>query len=57
MGSKNKIKAIILIVFAFAVSLMLVFGTVDYIANHRTFESGVIAECLTEEYYFNKILF
>ena len=54
MGSKNKIKALFLIVLAFAVSLMLVFGTVDYIANHRTFESGVIAECLTEEYYFNK---
>lgn len=29
-------------------------GTIDYIANHRTFESGVIAGCLTEEYNFNK---
>ena len=27
---------------------------IDYIANHRTFESGVIAGCLTEEYNFNK---
>ncbi len=43
MGPKNKFKAIFLIVLAFAVSLMLVFGTIDYIANHRTFESGVIA--------------
>ena len=42
MGPKNKFKAIFLIVLAFAVSLMLVFGTIDYIANHRTFESGVI---------------
>ena len=39
MGPKNKFKAIFLIVLAFAVSLMLVFGTIDYIANHRTFES------------------
>lgn len=55
MGPKNKFKAIFLIVLAFAVSLMLVFGTIDYIiANHRTFESGVIAGCLTEEYNFNK---
>lgn len=55
MGPKNKFKAIFLIVLAFAVSLMLVFGTIDYIANHRTFESGVIAGCLTEEYnFFNK---
>lgn len=55
MGSKNKFKAIFLIVLAFAVSLMLVFGTIDYIANHRTFESGVIAGSLTEEYnFFNK---
>ena len=45
MGPKNKFKAIFLIVLAFAVSLMLVFGTIDYIANHRTFESGVIAVC------------
>lgn len=50
MGPKNKFKAIFLIVLAFAVSLMLVFGTIDYIANHRTFESGVIAGCLTEEF-------
>ena len=49
MGPKNKFKAIFLIVLAFAVSLMI-----DYIANHRTFESGVIAGCLTEEYNFNK---
>ena len=54
MGPKNKFKAIFLIVLAFAVSLMLVFGTIDYIANHRTFESGVIAGCFTEEYNFNK---
>lgn len=55
MGQKNKFKAIFLIVLAFAVSLMLVFGTIDYIANHRTFESGVISGCLTEEYnFFNK---
>lgn len=54
MGPKNKFKAIFLIVLAFAVSLMLVFETIDYIANHRTFESGVIAGCLTEEYNFNK---
>ena len=53
-GQKSKFKAIFLIVLAFAVSLMLVFGTIDYIANHRTFESGVIAGCLTEEYNFNK---
>ena len=33
MGPKNKFKAIFLIVLAFAVSLMLVFGTIDYIAN------------------------
>lgn len=44
MGPKNKFKAIFLIVLAFAVSLMLVFGTIDYIANHRTFESGVIIQ-------------
>ncbi|MCI5795476.1 MAG: hypothetical protein MR019_01160 [Ruminococcus sp.] len=54
MGSKKKITAIFLIVLAFVVSLMLVFGTVDYIANHRTFESGIIDGFLTEENYLNK---
>ena len=54
MGPKNKFKAIFLIVLAFAVSIMLVFGTIENIANTRTIASGVIAGCLTEEYNFNK---